>query len=178
MKNILIRLFKKVERKLYFMRNSKGVISYYKKYGLVIGDRCQLLQNTVIPEPFLVQIGNDVKITDNVKLLTHDGGIHVLRNMRLLPKADKFGKIKIGNNVFIGNNVIILPDVEIGNNVVVGAGSVVTKNISDNVIIAGVPAKVIKSTNDYYESIKSDCVFTKDLNPKDRETVIRQKFEI
>ena len=53
-------------------------------------------------------------------------------------------KVSIGNNVWIGGGVIILPGVNLGNNVIVGAGSVVTKSFPDNVIIAGNPAKVIK----------------------------------
>lgn len=52
--------------------------------------------------------------------------------------------IKIGNNVWIGANAIILPGVEIGNNTIIGAGSVVTKSFGDNLIIAGNPAKIIK----------------------------------
>ena len=66
--------------------------------------------------------------------------------------------IIIGNNVYIGNNVILLPGVTIGNNVIIGAGSVVSKNVQDNSVIAGVPAKVIKSTNEYFEKIKKESL--------------------
>ena len=52
--------------------------------------------------------------------------------------------VTIGNDVWIGANVTILPGVTIGNNVIIAAGAVVTKNIPDNVIAGGVPAKVIK----------------------------------
>lgn len=51
---------------------------------------------------------------------------------------------KIGNNVNIGSNCVIIGDIKIGNNVVIGAGSVVIKNIPDNAVVAGVPAKIIK----------------------------------
>lgn len=51
----------------------------------------------------------------------------------------------IGNDVWIGGNVTILPGVTIGNNVVVAAGAVVTKDIPDNCVVAGVPAKMIKT---------------------------------
>ena len=52
--------------------------------------------------------------------------------------------ITVGNNVWIGGNVTILSDVTIGNNVVIGAGSVVTKDVPDSVVVAGNPARVIK----------------------------------
>jgi galactoside O-acetyltransferase len=54
------------------------------------------------------------------------------------------GRIEIGENVWLGANVIILPNVRIGNNSIIGAGSVVTKNVPENVVAVGVPAKVIK----------------------------------
>ena len=56
------------------------------------------------------------------------------------------GGIKVGNNVWFGGNVCVMPGVTIGDNVVIGAGSVVTKNIPSNTVAAGVPCKVIKET--------------------------------
>jgi len=57
-------------------------------------------------------------------------------------------KVKIGSNVWIGSNVVILPGVEIGNNVIIGAGAIVTKSFKlDNIILAGNPARIIKSIN-------------------------------
>jgi len=56
----------------------------------------------------------------------------------------KGGKVIIGKNVWIGANVTILKDVNIGDNSIIGAGAVVTKDIPSNVIVGGVPAKIIK----------------------------------
>ncbi len=61
--------------------------------------------------------------------------------------------IIIGNNVWIGGSVTILSGVTIGNNVVIGAGAVVTKDVPDNCVIAGVPAKVIKTTTNHDTNI-------------------------
>src|SRR5665647_533822 len=62
---------------------------------------------------------------------------------------EKYLCIKFGNNVFIGINSIILPGVTIGDNVVIGAGSIVNRDVPDNVVVAGVPAKIIKSLANY-----------------------------
>jgi maltose O-acetyltransferase len=56
----------------------------------------------------------------------------------------KIGLVKIGDNVFIGAGSIILPNVKIGNNVIIGAGSIVTKDVPDNSLVAGNPAKHFK----------------------------------
>ena len=66
-------------------------------------------------------------------------------------KFDCFGKVKIGNNVYIGNNSLIMPGVIIGNNVLVAAGSVVCKSVPDNVVIGGNPAKIIQSVDNYID---------------------------
>lgn len=80
-----------------------------------------------------IKIGKYTGISGGVVILTHD---HIIGN-----KVHK--KTVIGNNVFIGVNAIILPGVIIGNNVIVSAGSVVKKNVPDNCIVEGNPAKVI-----------------------------------
>lgn len=99
-------------------------------------------------EPYLITIGNNCQITRDVKFFTHGGG-KILR--KKYPKFDCFGKITIGDNVYIGNNALIMPGVTIGNNVLVAAGSVVCKSIPNNVIVGGNPARII-STYEEYES--------------------------
>jgi acetyltransferase-like isoleucine patch superfamily enzyme len=79
-----------------------------------------------------VKIGKYSVVTSGVILLTHD----YCRKKRCTTK--------VGNNVFIGVNSIIMPGVNISDNVIVGAGSVVTKDIPSNCIVAGNPAKIIK----------------------------------
>jgi sugar O-acyltransferase (sialic acid O-acetyltransferase NeuD family) len=61
------------------------------------------------------------------------------------PRALLLGKVQIGNNCSLGGNCTILPKVKIGNNVIVGAGTVVTKDIPDNMLVVGVPGEIIKS---------------------------------
>lgn len=103
-------------------------------------------------EPYLVELGDDITLAQGTTFITHDGGARLFRNE--YPDLNAFAKISIGNNVFIGSSVTILPGVHIGDNVVVGACSVVTKSVPSNLVVAGVPARPIKSIDEY----KADLV--------------------
>ena len=128
-------------------------------------------------EPYLITIGNDVRISDNVNFVTHDGGAHVIRQLKHIP-ADIFGQIIVGNNVFIGMNSIILPNVTIGNNVIIGAGSIVTKNIPDNSVACGIPAKVIETIDQYYDKNKNNIDLTKNLTPSEKKAFLIKKYKM
>ncbi len=65
------------------------------------------------------------------------------------------GQVAIGNNVFIGEGSFILRNVTIGSNVIIGAATVVTKDIPDNSVVTGIPAKIVMSLEDYYDKRKS-----------------------
>lgn len=99
--------------------------------------------------PYLLSIGEYCKITSGVTILTHDYSRSVLR--RVYGEVIGEGKkTVIGNNVFIGMNSIILMGAHIGNNVIIGAGSVVSGIIPSNVVIAGNPAKIIRTLEEHY----------------------------
>jgi acetyltransferase-like isoleucine patch superfamily enzyme len=117
-----------------------------------------------------------VRLTVGVKITTHDGGLWVLRNNGKLKNADKFGKVKIGNNVHIGLNTIIMPGVTIGDNVIIGCGAVVTKDIPSNSVAVGVPAKVMESIDDYYRKVKDKVVMTKNLSADEKRTFLEKKI--
>ena len=110
-------------------------------------------------EPYLIKIGDDVTITTGVIFHNHDGGLGVLR--KKYPGIDVIKPIKIGNNVFIGSNSTFMPGVTVGNNVIVGASSLVTKDIPDNVIVGGVPAKFIKTIEEYEQKVLTEAIFIK-----------------
>ncbi len=90
---------------------------------------------------------------------------------------DKVGVICVGNNVFIGNNSILLPGVIIGDNYIIGAGSVVSKNVPENSVVAGNPAKVIMSFSEYADK----CVTHSDQYPwlwaKSKDEVINSRID-
>lgn len=91
-------------------------------------------------------------------------------------RADLIKEIKIGNNVHIGWNTLIMPGVSIGNNCIIGAGAVVTKDIPDNSIAVGIPAKVVESINEYVDKNKSKCLLTKNLNVREKKKVLLDKI--
>lgn len=99
-------------------------------------------------EPYLITIGNHCQITRGVKMHTHGGGGAVRLKY---PKFDCFGKITLGDYVYLGSDVTIMPGVSIGDNVLVAACSVVTKSVPSNVVIGGNPARILCSIEEYIE---------------------------
>lgn len=161
-------MFKIIKRKI--ITCFKGEIYYYKSLGVTMGTDCSFNGRVNFgSEPFLVTLGNNVRCADNVSFITHDGGIHVIRNLTNRNNIDIFGKITVGNNVFIGLNSIILPSVCIGNNVIVGAGSVVSKSIPNNEVWAGVPAKFICTIEEYTNKNFFKIKSVKHLNPIEKK---------
>lgn len=107
-------------------------------------------------EPYLISLGNHVRVSNNVVFINHDGGTWAFRNSeKKYENVIKFGVIKIGDYSFVGSNAIIMPGVHIGKNCVIGAGSVVTRDFPDNSVLCGVPAKRICSTEEYAEKCLS-----------------------
>lgn len=117
-------------------------------------------------EPYLIEIGSKCQITDGVKIFTH-GGAGAVRNV--YPLFDTFGRVKIGDYVYIGSNSLIMPGVRIGNNVLIAAGSVITKSIPDNVVVGGNPAKYICSLEDYLSKNIEHNTNTKSLSFKKKK---------
>ena len=142
---------------------------YWKFRGIKMGGGNCLYTKCIGSEPYLIEIGNNCQITSGVKFFTHGGGA----SLRLeLPDFDTFGKIVIGNNVYIGNNSLIMPGVTIGDNVIIGAGSVVTKSIPSNCVVAGNPAKYIKDFKSYRDGMVKHDFKTKLLHYKDKKQKI------
>lgn len=120
-------------------------------------------------EPYLIKIGSNCQITADVKIFTH-GGSKVARTV--YPKFDCFGKVEIGNNVYIGNNSLIMPGVTIGNDVLVAAGSVVCQSVPSGVVVGGNPAHVICTVKEYIARNKPYNLDTKGLSRREKKRIL------
>ena len=116
--------------------NHRCILQTTKGGNIVIGNHCGFSGVSIVSSISVV-IGNDVLCGTNV--IIGDRNDHENRYPEWQPKP-----VKIGDNVWIGMNSIIMRGVTIGDNSIIGAGSIVTKNIPSNVIAAGSPCKVIK----------------------------------
>ena len=119
-----------------------------------VGDDFLANYNVTILDIAPVHIGNHVMIGPGTSIITVNHPLSPAGRRKHLG----IGKpIHIGNDVWIGCNCTILPGVTIGNNVIVAAGAVVTKDVPDNSLVGGVPAKLIKSLeNDIVEQNSSE----------------------
>jgi acetyltransferase-like isoleucine patch superfamily enzyme len=147
------------------IRRRLDPIGFARSIGVTVGERCRLIQVTYSTEPYLVHIGNHVSAT-KTHFETHDGGVWVFRDKH--PDIDIVRPIHVGDNVYFGYGCIVLPGVKIGSNVVVGAGSIVTRDIPDNSVSVGVPARVIKHLDEYAVTALEAAHPTKQMTPDEK----------
>jgi sugar O-acyltransferase (sialic acid O-acetyltransferase NeuD family) len=108
-------------------------------YDVVIGNGSNILAGTIFSNSTIIGIGCIVYYNT---IITHDCVIGDF--VEISPSSTILGRVTIGSFTQIGSNATILPKINIGKNVVVGAGSVVTKDLPDNCVAVGIPAKIIK----------------------------------
>lgn len=150
-------------------------VKYAKRIGVNFTPPLFLYGSVVwSTEPWLITLGKNVHITNGVEFLTHDGGTLIFRH--LVPDLEITKPITVGDNVYIGHNAIILPGVTIGNNVIIGAAAVVTKNIPDNSVAVGVPAKVIKTTDEYFEKLKQESLHLGHLKGQEKDLALMKYY--
>ena len=142
----------------FFSKNRREfMIKYLRKKGVLIGNNCNICCNITSAEKYLIEIGDNVTVSEDVLFLTHDASVGKIFGKE--NGSDLFGRIVIGNNCFIGARSIILYGVTIPNNSIVAAGSVVTKSWEkEGVIFGGNPAREI-STTDRLKQKSESCVF-------------------
>ena len=145
-------------KKHWQCRTAKGYEQWLRKHGVVIGKNLRLFNHKSIrfdtTTPGLITIGDDVSITADVSILTHDFCSSVFRQ-KYYDYVPGRSKVVIGNNVYIGQKVMILRGVTIGDNVIIGAGAIVTKDVPSDSVVAGVPARVVCTLDEYYQKRKA-----------------------
>lgn len=135
--------------KSYITKKVRGEISTERliKMGMTVGRGFNRQQGCIIDEShcWLISIGDNVTLAPRVHILAHDASTKTFLGFT------RIGLVSIGDNVFIGAGSIILPNVTIGSNVIIGAGSIVTRDIPDNSLAVGNPARVIGTVSDYID---------------------------
>lgn len=149
--------------------------------GLVLGSNVGIGHDVFLDPShcYLISIGDNCTICPSVRLIAHDA------STKKILGYTKIGKIDIKNNCFIGDSSLILLNTTVGPNSVVGAGSVVTKDVPPNVIVAGNPARIISPIKDYIdkmgEKAKTNTILSDQYhidklnNDKINEILIRTK---
>ncbi len=114
-----------------------------------VGKNCMVMFRKIPLYPELISLGNNVWVASQVTFVTHDA-IHHMLNYALRDNLvdENIGCIEIKDNVFIGSNTTLLPNVSIGPNAIIGAGSIVSKSIGSGVYV-GNPARYICSFDDF-----------------------------
>ena len=152
-------------------------VSCSRWLGVKIGDNVRIYGGNPSmwgTEPFLVKIGSNVYITHGCIFITHDGGTLILRSE--VPDLELTSPITVGNDVYFGVRTIIMPGVTIGNRVIIGAGSVVTRDIPDNSVAVGVPARIIKTVDDYFEKAKQGSLHLGHLSASEKAKALKELF--
>jgi acetyltransferase-like isoleucine patch superfamily enzyme len=166
-----------IVRFLRARRWHKDPKGYLAAMGVQIGDGCRIYgipEEVFGSEPYLCRLGDHVSITSGVRFVSHDGGVWVFRDE--YPDLDVFGPIRVGSNVFIGINTIIMPGVTIGDNVVIGSGSVVTRSIPSGSVAAGVPARVLRPLEEYKAKAVARGLHLRSLAPERLRAELSARF--
>lgn len=150
-------------------------VEYARNIGVNMGDDIHIYGDVSwSTEPWIITLGNHVHITNDVRFITHDGGTLILRH--LTPDLEITGPIVIGDYVYIGTGAYIMPNVHIGNNCIIAAGAIVTKDVPDGSVVGGVPAKIIKTIDEYHNKIKQESLHLGHLKGAEKDAELRKIF--
>ncbi len=169
-------MIRKLYRKAYkYVVGKLDPVRYAKKIGVNFMGEVKIYGSvSYSTEPWLITVGKDCHITDGVKFETHDGGTLLFR--KNIPDLEITKPITIGDECYIGNNVIFLPGVTVGNHCIIGAGAIVSRDIPDNSVAVGVPARVIKTTDDYLEKIKRESLHLGHLKGQEKDKALMKYY--
>lgn len=158
LRNLVLKFFRFLPAKVYA-----------RLCGVKYGKNCFFSTKNWSSEPYLIEIGHNVQITNGVSIHTHGGG-HVAR--KVYPNYDLFGKVVIKDWAYIGAFSQIMPGVTIGEGSLVAAGSIVTKSVPDGVVVAGNPARIICLVDDYVKNNLPFNVETKGMSYRNKKKML------
>lgn len=117
-----------------------------------IGPDCSIQPNVIITDPAFVSLGRNVRLS-GCTLFGHDGSVNML-NRAFELQLDSVGPVILGDDVFVGHGAIVLPGVRIGSRVIVAAGAVVSRDLPDDCVAAGVPAVPVRSLDEHVAALR------------------------
>lgn len=155
----------------FIKKRIPGGFEWAIQNGMQVGKGVSVMSANFGSEPYLITLEDHVRISGNVTFITHDGGTWAFRDLPEYADVIKYGKIRVGERTFIGARSTIMPGVTIGKRCVIATGSVVTKDVPDGSVVAGVPARVIMTTEEYAQKCKEK------MKPYDKEAYLKNKKE-
>ena len=167
-----------IQFRLAFISNPRKRADWLRKKKIFhyIGANVNIKTRLLPAEPFLVALHDNVYLAADVRLITHSLTNMVFNNLtHTRDFYAPYGKIEIKNNVFVGAGAIIMYGVTIGANVIVAAGSIVTKDVPDGSVVAGIPAKVIGS---FEETMKREKIRCENFKRKPKGRTVRDLLEV
>ncbi|MBO9432191.1 acyltransferase [Sulfitobacter sp. R18_1] len=171
-RRLLTYPFRAIEARIWPVR-------YARRIGVRINGKVTIYGSSYemfSAEPYLVSLDDNVFISVGAQFVPHDGGVLPFR--REEPELDLAGPIRIGANTFVGMGAIVLKGVTIGPNSIIGANAVVTKSFPEGGIIAGNPARLIKSTNEYLKSAREKSLKIGNLPEMEKHRAYKEIFGI
>ena len=175
MKKIIRKLKKLFVYPYLFILDKISHEKYAKKLGVNMGENCHIYGKVSWgTEPWIITLGNNVHITNECRFVTHDGATLLFRNQE--PTLELTKPIIVGNDVYIGTRSIIMGGVIIGDKVIIGAGSVVTKNIPSNSVVVGVPARIIKTADNYFIKAKQESLGLGHLKYEEKDKALKRYY--
>ena len=150
---------------------------YFRDQGVEIGQDVDIYGANVFTfgsEPYLVSIGNRVTISHGVDFITHDGGLRVARAK--FPNAYLYRRIQVADQCFLGAHCILLPGAMIGMGSVIGAGAIVTGEIPAGVVAVGMPAKPIKTVEEYVQGNRHLWIDTEGLSHRAKKDLLLRRL--
>lgn len=145
------RLFNTVLLFLKRGSSSRGNFLREKHIFSEVGENVKFQPRLIPLYPELIKLHNNIMVAAGVRFVTHDASYTVLSKLGLGKFPERVGCIEVMDNVFIGYNATILPNVRIGENYIIGASSTVTKDLEANGVYAGTPVKKIGSFDEYVQ---------------------------